>query len=83
MINGELRESGKLLPYSITPLMELDDEPAPGELVCKKGLLENKCLRVELNSAGDITSIFDKISHREVLPEGTGSTNGSLLKTAP
>lgn len=71
IIAGKLSESGKLLPYSITPLMDLNDDAAPGELVCKKDLMENDYLRVELNSAGDITSIFDKIAQRDVLPEDT------------
>jgi len=71
MIAGELRESANLLPYSITPLMELNGDTAPGGLICKKGLLENDFLRVELNSDGDITSIFDKIAQRDVLPEDT------------
>ncbi len=69
MADGELKKSGELLPYSITPLLEVNDTAAPGKLVCKKDLLENDYLRVEFNSAGDITSIFDKITRREVLPE--------------
>ena len=70
MVAEKLMQSGDLLPYSITPLMDLNDDAAPGKLVCKKDLLENDYLRVEFNSAGDITSIFDKIAQREVLPEG-------------
>ena len=33
-------------------------------------LLENDCLRVELNAAGDIVRIYDKVNGREVLPRG-------------
>lgn len=71
MTDGELRESGELLPYSITPIKKPPELEAPRKLVCKKNLLENDYLRVEFNSAGDITSIFDKIAQREVLPEGS------------
>jgi len=69
MANGALRESGKVPPYSITPMIELNDTPSPRSLICKKDLLENKYLRVEFNDAGDITRIFDKTAQREVLPE--------------
>jgi len=71
IIAGNISESGKLLPYSITPLLEQNNTTAPGELVGKKNLLENEYLRVEFNSAGDITRIFDKLAQRDVLPEGT------------
>ncbi|MCD6424482.1 MAG: alpha-mannosidase [Anaerolineales bacterium] len=83
MVDGELRGSGELLPYSITPLMEINHDPAPGKLICKKDLLENDYLRVEFNNAGDITSIFDKIALREVLPEGTTSNQWIAFEDRP
>ncbi len=69
-VDGELRESGTLSPYSITPMTEINELPVPGKLVCKKGLLGNEYLRVEINADGDITRIYDKKAAREVLPEG-------------
>ena len=49
LINGKLTGSGKLAPYSITPITEIIDTPKPGKLICKKDLLENEYLRVEIN----------------------------------
>lgn len=70
LIRGELKPSGRLAPYSITPLLIKKDD-VPGKLICKKNLLENEYLRVELNSEGDITRIYDKTAQREVLPDGS------------
>jgi alpha-mannosidase len=62
---------GVLPPFSVTPLTESDDTgPLPdGELVVTPTQLENTFLRVELNEAGDITRIYDKVNGRDVLPE--------------
>ena len=43
---------------------------AAGSLVVTPTLLENDYLRVELNDAGDITRVYDKVNEREVLVEG-------------
>ena len=61
---------GKLSPFSVTPLTEADGAgPTPeGELVVTPTLLENTFLRVELNDAGDITRIYDKVNGRDVMP---------------
>ena len=83
MVAGGLRASGKLLPYSITPLMKTNHHPAPGTLICKKDLLENDYLRVKFNNAGDITSIFDKITRHEILPEGTISNQWIAFEDRP
>ncbi len=55
---------GVLPPFSVTPLTEADGAaPIPdGELTVTPTLLENKFLRVELNEAGDITRIYDKVN---------------------
>ncbi len=71
LVNGKLTGSGKLAPYSLTPIPEKIDSPKPGTLICKKDLLENEYLRVEINSDGDITRIYDKENQREVLQEGS------------
>ncbi len=49
-------------------------------LVCDPQLLENDFLRIELNEAGDITRIFDKIAGREVLPEGAIANQMQALR---
>jgi alpha-mannosidase len=64
---------GKLPPFSVTSLTEISGAgPLPdGELVVTPNLLENRYLRVELNEAGDITRIYDKVHGRDVLPADT------------
>ena len=61
---------GALPPFSVTPLTEVDaaEPQAEGELTATPTLLENTFLRVELNEAGDITRIYDKVDQRDVLP---------------
>jgi alpha-mannosidase len=62
---------GALPPFSVTPLTEATGTgPLPeGELVVTPTLLENKFLRVELNEAGDIMRIYDKVNGRDILPQ--------------
>src|SRR6185503_5104621 len=62
---------GVLLPFSVTPLTEAAGAAllADGELAVTPTRLENKFLRVELNDAGDITRIYDKVNGRDVLPQ--------------
>ncbi|HEY0756451.1 MAG TPA: alpha-mannosidase [Ktedonobacteraceae bacterium] len=56
-------------PFSITSLQIEPGEKPPlrSELVATPILLENSAVRIELDAAGDITRIFDKVSQREVL----------------
>lgn len=71
-IDGQLVDLGALPPYSVTPLTR-DWEPkteSPSPVTGQPSYLENSYIRVEFNSAGDITRIFDKIEQREVLPQG-------------
>ena len=71
LILDQIHQPGPLPPYSVTPLnIDLLDSKHAGELICRKDLLENEFLRVELNKSGDITRIYDKEAEREVLPEG-------------
>ncbi len=64
--------AGELPPYSFTPLYIAEGEPPELEtgISVAPDHLENAHLRVEFNAAGDITRIYDKAHHREVLPEG-------------
>ncbi len=77
--SGLLLDAGCCPPYSVTPLRTAHPEsqvsasplPAPPcPLTCTPYLLENALLRVEVDRAGDIVRIYDKISAREVLPVG-------------
>jgi alpha-mannosidase len=44
--------------------------PRPSSMFVTSTLLENDYLRVELNTLGDITRIYDKANRREILPAG-------------
>jgi alpha-mannosidase len=70
--NGTWIDAGTLQQFSITGLKIAEGEPtSPATaLTVTPGLLENKYIRIELNSAGDITRVYDKVHAREVLPEG-------------
>ena len=69
-LDGKTISVGALEPYSISPLSE-PNKTSPGKLICRKDLIENDFIRIEINSAGDISRIYDKQAAREVLPEGT------------
>jgi len=69
-LGGKTAQTGPLAPYSINSLHQTSKEIPSGNVICKKNLLENDLIRVELNKAGDITRIYDKSVNREVLPAG-------------
>jgi alpha-mannosidase len=93
---GLLLDIGDSPPYSITPLLLSESSPIPNPnvpipdiqypvptLTATSTLLENSFLRVELNSAGDITRIYDKASHREVLPPDTTANQFQAFEDRP
>lgn len=53
------------------------------ELNISERHIENAKLRVEINAAGDITSIFDKIAVRELLIEGTVGNRLTVYEDKP
>jgi alpha-mannosidase len=57
--------------------------PGDGELTVSTGLLENKFFRIELDSDGLITSIFDKQAGRQVMPEGAKGNALELFEDKP
>jgi len=73
MKNGWLLDAGPRAPFSVTGLRVTGQEPSQQAtgLSVSPTLLENNFLRVEFNSDGDITSIYDKKNTRQVLAEGT------------
>lgn len=70
--SGVWLDAGELAPYSVIALQAtMDHRPltiAPPALDTDMVNLENEFIRVEFNSDGDITRIFDKQAQREVLP---------------
>jgi len=66
---------GEIAPFTVEALRFAGRAGAPSPLqsaalFASAELLENDYLRVELNAAGDITRILDKVNRREVLPDG-------------
>ncbi len=71
--DGTWLAAGELEPLSLTALRFSEGEPPKPQrtdVQASERLLENDFLRVELNDAGDITRILDKLNQREVLPAG-------------
>ena len=64
--------TGPLAPYSLTrlELAEGHGPEAAAAVTATPTLLENEKLRVELDQAGDITRVYDKVHQREVLAPG-------------
>jgi alpha-mannosidase len=83
IVDGELAQSGPLAPYSVSVVDAGSTRKTTGMLVCDLQLLENDFLRIELNEAGDITRIFDKIAGREVLPEGAIANQMQAFEDIP
>lgn len=82
---GTLIAAGELSPYSVNALMISDGDttlPETGLLVTNN-LLENDYLRVELNDAGDIVRIYDKVDAREVLPQGAIANQFQAFEDRP
>ncbi|MCD4674354.1 MAG: alpha-mannosidase [Anaerolineaceae bacterium] len=83
-IGNGLVSSGTLTPYSVTaPVFTSEEKPQSHMLVCEPQRMENDFLRVELNKAGDITSIYDKAAEREVLPEGAIANQFQAFEDMP
>lgn len=85
---GTWIDAGSLPPYSATGLRRSPDDvvpPArsPGILKVSPVEMENDVLRVELNSNGDITRIFDKANHREILPMGAIANQFQAFEDRP
>jgi alpha-mannosidase len=83
--DGTWIAAGALPPFSVTPLTETAGAgPRPDDdLVVTPSLLENTFLRVELNEAGDITHIYDKVNGRDVLPRDTIANQFQAFEDRP
>jgi alpha-mannosidase len=78
-------DPGELAPFSVTPLRTVGDAApeADSGLKVTPRLLENDALRVELNEAGDITRIYDKLNRREVMPPDTIANQFQAFEDRP
>ena len=57
--------------------------PVETELTASETHLENALLLVELNPAGDITRVYDKVNRREVLPTGAIANQFQAFEDRP
>ncbi len=83
---GLLLDIGYLPPYSITPLSttSIPNTQYPiSTLIATPTLLENDYLRVELDAAGDIIRIYDKLNGRDVLPAGAIANQFQAFEDRP
>jgi len=92
---GTWLAAGEVPPFSVVPLFLAKDavpapNPEPGDgilpaapLIATSALLENDCLRVEFDAAGDITRITDKANRREVLPAGAVANQFQAFEDRP
>jgi len=94
---GVLLDVGELPPYSVTPLVvaqksaeQLSPTSSPqapgdsrGNLAVTPALLENDYLRVELDAAGDIIRIYDKLCDRDVLSPGAIANQFQAFEDRP
>ena len=78
-------DAGEIAPYSIVGLRVMLDD-TQSSLIHRPSStikLENSFLRVEFNSDGDITRIFDKQSNREVLAPNTVANQFQAFEDRP
>ena len=82
---GTWIDAGAVQQFSITGLKIVEGELAQPttELTITAKLLENKYIRIELNSDGDITRVYDKVYAREVLPEGAIANQFQAFEDRP
>lgn len=78
-------DAGELPPYSVTVLHLAPTAAArqSSTLVASSVLLENAFVRVELNQAGDITRIYDKVAARDLLPPQTFANQFQAFEDRP
>ncbi|GCE14882.1 alpha-mannosidase [Tengunoibacter tsumagoiensis] len=82
---GTWIDAGALEPFSITGLQIVKGAQPQAEtgLIATEELLENALIRIELNRAGDITRIYDKVREREVLPAGAIANQFQAFEDRP
>jgi len=83
---GLLVNAGGLAPYSVTALQAIAAEvtqPAASVEIQGDAVLENECLRVDFNAAGDIVRILDKSAGREVLAPGAVANQLQAFEDRP
>jgi alpha-mannosidase len=86
---GLLLDLGQIPSYGLVPLRwgqqptEEARRASPGLLIVTPNLLENEYLRVEINEAGDLIRLYDKVRQREVLPRGAVGNQFQAFEDRP
>jgi len=83
---GMLLDVGELPPFSVTPLCfasASNPTDPTANLTATPTLLENDYLRVELDAAGDVVRIYDKLNGRDVLPPGAIANQWQAFEDRP
>lgn len=87
---GVLIDAGEVAPFSVTSLVVAsppsalhNPKSASRNLVVTAALLENDLVRVELNEAGDIIRVYDKVNARQVLPAGAVANQFQAFEDRP
>ena len=82
---GTLISTGELAPYSVNRFSISDGDTTIPEtgLIATNNLLENSYLHIEINDAGDIVRIYDKVDEREVLPPGAIANQFQAFEDRP
>lgn len=79
-------DAGELAPYGVVALHQtskVESQTSPATLSPITPTLENDYLKVDINSAGDITHIFDKKANREILPPNTVANQFQAFEDRP
>ena len=74
-------DPGPLPPYSLTPMPVVSRPRA--FLAASTHHLENEFVRVELNEAGDISRLYDKVNDRELIPDGLVANQFQAFEDRP
>jgi alpha-mannosidase len=83
--NGTWLDAGELPPLSVTGIIVSAEAPAAASrpLAVAPNAIENDFVRIELDAAGDITRIYDKVRAREVLPPGALANQFQAFEDRP
>ena len=76
---------GAIPPYSTIPLQLTPGTPPtlPSGLSAAPNRLENNLILIELNEAGDISRLYDKLQDRELLPPGAVANQLQAFEDRP
>jgi alpha-mannosidase len=82
--DGLLIDTPMLPPYSISSMKLVKGKlPKTTSLRVNQTGIENDYLKIEINNAGDMVSIYDKINRREIVPSGKVANQFQAFEDRP